>query len=296
MLSVSARVLRIVVALAVLASIAIGCAAAAPSPSPSPSPTPVPTPTPSPTPTPVGLLVEVTNEGGFINPSASLAALPAVVVDSDGHIYTPALSVGGIDRLVQRVDVRDVGRAGAAAILAAIRAAGLDREVGDGGVVADTGVTVFRTVIDGEEIINRFASNGPGGPGVPGGKPGASGDVVRQAAFGLLSQLTDPAETWGAGNITTSEYLPLGYRIYDAPAADAGAANIDWPLTKPLAQFGTPVAGDFGVEGLRSGVAVADDAGTLAAVLADAPSGATFKSEGHSYTVWIRALLPDELN
>ena len=120
------------------------------------------------------LLLEVTTEGGFINPVATLSSVPSVVVDANGKIYTPGAATGD-GTLVAPVEVRDVGPAGAAAILAALRAAGLDHEEDGSGVAADTGTTVFTAVIDGEQVINRFVRSGPGGPGQPGGPGGAGG-------------------------------------------------------------------------------------------------------------------------
>jgi len=110
--------------------------AAGPSPTGAPAPTgtpPAQTDMPSFSPGPSSgdsatLLLRVTTEGGFIGPSANLAALPQVTVLADGRILTP----GAVDTiypgpLLPPVQVRNVGTTGAAAILAAIRAAGLDK-------------------------------------------------------------------------------------------------------------------------------------------------------------------------
>ena len=149
----------------------------APSPTPAgagASATPAPTAPASEVPSsggPATLLFEVTTEGGFINPVATLSSVPAVVVDADGKIYTPGAAAGD-GTLVAPVEVRDVGPAGAAAILAAVRAAGLDREEAGSGIAADTGTTVFTAVIDGQQVVNRFVRSGAGGPGQPGGAGG----------------------------------------------------------------------------------------------------------------------------
>ena len=282
-----ARSAAIILLTLVVAACGAAQATSSPSPSPSPSPTPTPLPTPSPTPVGATLLIEVTSEGGFINPAARLGQLPEVVVDADGKIYTQAVDDGS-GKLVPGVLVRDVGAAGAAAILAAIRDAGLDVENTDGGGVSgDTGVTIFTAVINGETIVNRVVASGPGGPGHPGG---GSNPAVE-----LLTRLTDPAETWGAANVITTTYQPVGYRVYDAPAADGRSGSVDWPLTQPLADFGSPQTPDFGVAGLRSGIVLGADAASLAAAAADATSQETFKSDGDAYQVWVRPLLPDEL-
>ena len=219
-----------------------------------------------------GLLLEVTTEGGFINPASRLGQVPTIVVDDDGRIYTPGAPTGDTEPLVSPVDVRDVGAAGAAAIRGAISAAGLDQEEGGGGgVAADTGTTVFTTLVDGDTVVNRFVAGhgGPGGPGAPGAgapgggtagspEPGASIDPA-SAAFALLARLTDPSETWGSTGATTAPYHPAAYRVFAAPVpANAGSTSAEpapaWPLATPLAAFGTPAVATLGVDGLRSGI------------------------------------------
>jgi hypothetical protein len=270
--------------------------------------------TPSPTAASVpGLLLEVTTEGGFINPVARLGDVPSVVVDDDGRIFTPSLSAGGaVQPFVIPVDVRDVGSEGAAAIREAIRDAGLDREEqGGGGVAADTGTTVFTAVVDGDTVVNRFVAGpgGAGGPGRPGGPGGPGGSVgspipagstdPAAAAFALLARLTDPAQAWGSSGATGAPYRPAGYRVFAAPAAaDAtgqGGAVPAWPLATALDAFGAPAAANLGVDGLRSGIVTGADAGTLGGMLQALPAGSQVESGGHPWNLWVRPLFPDEL-
>ncbi|MEP7360117.1 MAG: hypothetical protein ABI744_00925 [Chloroflexota bacterium] len=230
------------------------------------------------------MLLEVTVEGGFIAPSARLGQLPSVVVDADGKIYTPAFDDSGTPKLIPLVDVRDVGPDGAAAILQAIRDAGLDQNGDDGGAPGDLGVTIFTVQIDGEEYINRVVASGPGRPG---------GD---NPAITLLNRLLDPAETWGATNdVAPATYQPVAYRVYVAPADGADANTMDWPLATAPEQFGSPATPDFGVTGLRSGIVLGDESTAFAAAVADADSQEIFTSGGNAYQVWVRPLLPTEL-
>ena len=276
--------------LALVALLAVACGAPAPSPTPAPTPTPspstAPTPAPSPSPSAAALLLQVTNEGGFIAPSARLGQLPSVVVDTDGKIYTQALDDSGTPKLIPGVEVRDVGADGADAILQAIHDAGLDQNGGDVGVPGDSGVTIFTVELNGEEYITRVAANGPGVPGHPGGD---------NPQIALLNRLLDPAETWGAGDVPTATYQPVAYRIYVAPTDAAGGDTMDWPLSAAPDQFGSPATPDFGVTGLRSGIVLGADATAFAAAVADASSQETFTNSGHAYQVWVRPLLPDEL-
>jgi hypothetical protein len=229
------------------------------------------------------MLLEVTTEGGFIAPSARLGDLPTVVVDTDGKIYTEAVDPSGTLHLIAGVDVRDVGTAGAAAILAAMHDAALDQNGGTTGVPGDSGVTVFTAEINGDEFINRVAQSGPGHPG--GGSP----------ATDFLNQLLDPTVAWGGSTGTSSTYQPVAYRVYVAPTDSPSSDVMDWPLATAPTDFGSPATPDFGVTGLRSGILTGADATAFAAAVAGATSQETFAAGGHSYQVWVRALLPDEL-
>lgn len=263
-----------------------------PAPSGSPSTTPVPTAAPA------TLILKVTSEGGFINPSANLAALPTVAVYADGRILTPG-EVSAIEPgpLLPSVQVRDVGAAGAAAILAAIAKAGLDKPAsGAPGIPGDTGTDVFTVVVDGTTTTTRVAGGGPPGPR-PG--PSAGGDQ-RAAALELLGRLLDPAETWGGPAAAATTYAPTAYRVYVAPGgppADPSASQspVAWPLATPLDAFGTPAVPDRGIAGLRQGVVLGSDAALLAPVVRIATTLTPFTSGGRSYTLAVRPLLPDEL-
>ncbi len=251
---------------------------------------------PSPSPTAAALLLKITSEGGFIGPTATLAALPTVAVYNDGRIFTPGV-VPAIypGPLLQGLSVRDVGPGGARSIADAIQTAGLDRPGGgDTGVAADTGTTVFTVVIDGETITTRFAGMG-GGPGRPG-----AGDPASAAALDLLTRLTDPADRWGSASAPETAYVPTAFRIFVVPgdpAADPSASQspVTWPLATALGVFGTPAVPDRGIAGLRTGVVGGPDAATLATFLAHATTLTPITSGGQAFTLYVRPLQPDEV-
>jgi len=255
----------------------------APTPTLAPSLSPVVTPAPTPTSAPAALLLEVTQEGGFIAPSAHLGQLPEVIVDTAGNIYMPDTS-STTDTLIPAVAVRNVGPEGALQILAAMKAAGLDKE-GSSGVAGDAGVTVFTAEVDGKEIVNRVADTGPA-------RPGAS----PQPAIDLLNRLADPSETWGASNVTTTPFTPTAYKVYAAPAPSGSSPTVTWPLSPVLSEFGSPATPNFGVDGLRSGAVTGANASTLATSLGTVAAGTFATSNGSPYQVWIRPLLPPEIS
>lgn len=307
----SARLAR-VAALAAAVVLVVGCGSAisAPStpaastPSSSASATSSPTTAPSiaPSAAPVAVLLKVTSEGGFINPAANLNALPIVEVLSDGRIFTPG-TVAAIAPapLLPTLDVRDTGPAGAAAILAAIKVAGLDRPSTAGpGIPGDSGTDIFAVTIDGQTTETRLAGGGPGvgGPGGPG--LGGSADPGKAAAFDLLARLTDPSVTWAGGAVSGVPYVVPGYRVYASPGAPSSdpatpQKPVAWPLSTPLATFGSPAVPDRGIAGLRQGAALGVDAATLGPILAKATVETPFTSGGTSWTLAVRPLLPDEL-
>ncbi len=303
----SARSTRLAAFAAVTVALVAACAGSASpavpasgSPSTASSATPVPdSPSPSASPSPAALVLKVTSEGGFINPLANLAALPIVEVYSDGKILSPgpieAIEPGP---LLAPVQVRDVGPAGASAIVAAVRAAGLDKAAAGGPAIpGDSGTDIFSVSLDGQTTATRLAGGGPG-PGGPG--VGGSQDPGRAAAFDLLNRLLDPTETWGAASVSATAYAPLGYRVYawpGAPQSDPAIAQkpVAWPLAPPLDQFGTPSVPDRGVAGLRQGAVLGADAATLGPILSRATTATGFTSGGQMWTLAVRPLLPDEL-
>jgi len=295
-------------ALATLGAILVAACGSAPAASPTPptgGPSPAPTGLPTGTPAPstsaaAELILRITSEGGFIGPAATLATIPTVSVYADGRILTP----GPIDAiypgpLLPPVAVTDVGPAGAQAIVAAIRAAGLDKPfTGDPGVGnPDSGETVFAVTLDGTTTTTRLHLGG-GGPGLPGGL-GGSPDPARDAAQHLLERLQDPAETWGS-TPKTSTFVPTAYRVFVAPGAPVGDGatpqpTVDWPLSMPLDAFGVPAVPDRGIAGLRQGAVFGADAATLGPVLQAATQLTAFSSGGKLYTLYVRPLLPDEV-
>lgn len=284
-----------------LALAACGASPASNAPSNTPSnpasvaPTDPPSTTPSPSPSAAAasLLLRVTSEGGFIGPAATVASEPAVSVYADGRILSPspidAIYPSGFSLTYAE---RDLGTTGATAIIAAIKAAGLDKpQTADDGVVADTGTTVFAVTIDGVTTTSRFAASA--GPGRPGSDPAAA------AADALYARLLDASDTWGTPSPVSATYRPVAIRIFAAPGGPtpdpaASQAPLAWPLATSLASFGTPATPDRGIAGLRSGVVFGADLPALVSFLEKANTLTPVTSDGKAWTIWVRPLLPDE--
>jgi hypothetical protein len=286
------------IAAAVLAACTASGGTAAPTPG-IPTPSASPTETPAATPQAPTVILRITSEGGFISPAANLNAVPPVSVYADGRIFTPGPVLEIYPGpLVPTVTVRDLGAAGAGAIIEAIRAAGLDKAGNGGGIVADSGASVFAVTLDGRTVVTRFGlGGGPGGPGAPGG---GTNDPARAAALDLLTRLTDASETWGQPAPQAVTFDPTAYRIFVAPGAppvDPAVAQepVAWPLATGLDAFGIPAVPDRGIAGLRQGIVFGADAATLKPLLDAATVATPFASGGSSYTLYVRPLLPDEM-
>jgi hypothetical protein len=252
---------------------------------PSPTPTPAHTPAPTASAAVATLLLEITQEGGFIAPSAHLGQLPQIEVDTEGNIYTPDPNQAS-QLLIPHVVVRDVGAEGARRILTAMKAAGLDTQTSTG-VAGDAGVTVFTAEIDGQEVVTRIAQEGPPGPGHPGASP--------QPAIDLLNRLLDPTQTWGAGTVANVSYDPTAYRVYVVRTVTDGTAR-SWPLATPIDQFGRPSVPDFGESGLRVGIVTGDDAVKIAQAFGNAGPESYVQDEQGLSQIWITPLLPPEIS
>jgi hypothetical protein len=306
------------IALAATAAIALAaCGSAVPTPAPSSTSSPsvpgatasnspaVPSVVPSASAVPTSsqgadqgasLLLEARHVGGFINPAATIGAPSALVVDTDGRIYTPHVGADGTTPMIPTIDVRDTGAAGVTAVLAAARDAGLATG-GNSGVVGDSGSTVFTLVNpDGAEVVSRVGMVGPGGPGAPGGSGGSS-SAPGAAALALLARLTDPATPWPASAAPAKTFEPTAYEVFVAPeaAGGVGAATGNWPLAADPNLFGKPGAANLGIADLRSGTVTGDQATTLAKALAAMAAGSDLIYQGHAYRLWVRPMLPDEL-
>jgi hypothetical protein len=175
----------------------------------------------------------VTSEGGFINPSANLNALPIVEVLSDGRILT----VGPVDAiapapLLPTVQVRATGAAGAAAILAAIKEALSVEEVG-ADTVDGVNATHYRASVDLVKLLPLLASLTPDKPT----------DAEMQHAKDQLAKLgmqTLPIELW----VDADGFLKQMQLALDLSKMGVDHAGTSFSLTFTLSDIGENVSID----------------------------------------------------
>ena len=226
------------------------------------------------------------------------AALPIVAVYADGRIMTP----GPVDAiypgpLLAPVSVRDVGASGAAAILAAIRQAGLDRPAASGpGIPGDAGTNVFTVVVDGMTTQSRFAGSQPGRPG-----PVASGDEERIAAsraarpparshryMGCISLGGDPIRPDGV-----SDLRPPGPFV----GRSAGRQSPESPGSchAPRRLWDPRRSGSWGCRTSARASPSAQMRRPSRRSFSTRRRSPAFTSGGSTFTLAVRALIPDEL-
>ncbi|KQS57018.1 hypothetical protein ASG36_18705 [Geodermatophilus sp. Leaf369] len=231
---------------------------------------------------PVGaddLVLRIAYTGGYVTPTTTVSRLPLVAVYRDGRVFTegpvtaiypgpawPNVQVGQLDEAqVQRIAeaAMDAGVADTA-------------DLGSPGI-ADAPTTVF-TLATAEETFTREVyalREGTSGPGVTPEQQDA-----RVALSELLDELTSSQDP-------TTAYEPTAV----AAIAEPYLPPEDATLTRdPVAWPGPALPGDPVGPGI--GCVVAGSEVTAAAQAADTLTPWT--SEGQTWTVTFRPLLPDE--
>jgi hypothetical protein len=205
------------------------------------------------------------------SPIDRFGAGPTVVVTADGTYVTAGhVAVGDPGPLLPNLVGRSLSDAGRASIQAeAARLGLLGRK------------TDFRSVtaLPGG-VVGRLQLTGDGGPVTLVGEPDSKLLCIPSLcdpvpgtpeAFGeLWRKVADPVPWLGGELGPETPFVPAAYALLvgpvPAPDPAAGASIADWPLSVPLATFGTPVAKGS----RRCGIVRGADAGTLRPVLEEA--------------------------
>ena len=265
-----------------------------PEPSPAPSPSGIPYPT-----GPGQLVIRVEQVGGFIAPTYLFTRIPmfslfgddrVIIEGAQTEIYPqPALP----PLLVQQVTPEGVQR-----LLELARAAGLmDKDAQYMNPrIADATTTVFTVVADGRTVVVRAYALGEGAddPSLP-----PQDREGRRALLRFIEQVTDLTGTLGADNVGQPEtYEPAALRLLvqkgdPTEGGDLHEPEVAWPLDTPLSEFGQPAAGALAGMG-RCGVVEGADLAALMPAVRDANQISPWTSDGKTYGITFRPLLPDE--
>lgn len=243
------------------------------------------------------LILRVTVGGGFIPAEFNLTELPAFSMYGDGRIITPGPQIAiypapALPNLQQRQITED----GIQMILAEALEAGLegpDRTLTNDRI-ADAPTTVFTVVTDaGTHTTSAYALGTGTGP-----QEGPENDrEVRDRLRQFQQMITSLEQSLSAGEIGGEQpFEPKRLRLFvregtpEPSEPGIEQSELEWPLEGDLAQFGEPQASvDY-----RCGVVGGEGVQRLLDVARRANQLTPWVSEGTSYGVLFRPLLPDE--
>jgi hypothetical protein len=258
---------------------------------------PVPgSPRPSPALGANDLALRMESKGGFIAPQAQLVRFPTFSLYGDGTVITqgaqPAIYPG--PALPSLIATR-LTPAGVAAVLDAARRAGLYGRSADyhGVMMPDAGSTVFTlNEPNRSHVVSVTALGADVNPSVP------AAEVAARARLEAFSAKLGDLRSWlPKGSVgPDSVYRPAGLRVFVAAGAPKGIAepSMAWPLSTPLAGFGSPFTTPVQGGPSSCGVVTGGDLKTLLPMVEKANQLTPWTSEGKAYTLSFRQLLPDE--
>jgi hypothetical protein len=236
--------------------------------------------------------------GGFVAPAYALRQVPEFSLMADGRVFTQGPQIAIYPGpAVPNLLVRSLSPEGVRVLVEAARLAGLDGpdRSYDRQSVADAPTTTF-TFVDGggTHVISVYALDIGGG--TVAGPSGSDEAQARRQLSQLRTKLLD-LERWlpsgSVGPQSSYDYDEVRIYLQEPAVRDPSLAQkpIAWPLAQPLATFGEPLAEQ---PGLRCGTAGGVDLDTLRPLLAEANELTPWRSEGRTFSLIVRPLLPDE--
>ncbi|MGQ0669420.1 MAG: hypothetical protein ACT4PO_07075 [Actinomycetota bacterium] len=244
------------------------------------------------------LLLRVATGGGFLPVDYMLRQLPQFSLMEDGRIITQGAQIEIYPGpALPSLLVTAVTDEGVQEILEAARAAGLagpDRSY-DCSSIADAPTTTFTFVDgDGTHVVSAYAlAEGLDCPGLE-----ESERDARATLLDLQTMLSDlrswlPEGSVGEEQPFEFDELRVFVGAFDTIPEDPYLEQpvIDWPLAQPLASFGEPVAD---LEGFRCGTVHGEDLAQLLPSAKSANELTPWASDGATYHLLFRPLLPDE--
>ncbi len=236
---------------------------------------------------PTAPIVVIETFGGFVPVEVSLGQMPEIALYGDGTIITrgPTIAIWPGPALPNLVAAR-LDDAAIESILARAASSGVLNPLDDYGSanVADAGTTRITVTVDGEPRIAEIYALGIGMSG--GETPGMNSAqlTARRGASDFIDfvrQLADAAPA--------TEFVPTAYAVRPWPfgGVPTESAGMEWPFGS-LAALGNADA--FG----ECVVVDGSDAVQLAEVAGQATSQTPWVSDGVSYGLVFRPLLPHE--
>ena len=242
-----------------------------------------------------GLLLRVDTRGGSLAPAATLSRIPQFSLYADGLLVMEGAQIeiypGPATPPVfsMNVDTEGVRRIAGAARMAGLDGPNRSYENPTGG---DVGTTTFTFIDRGRTHTTSVAGLGiePSDPSVP-----QSERKARAALQELDGRLGNLRGWLPAGSVSRDqpfEYQRLAVIVSDQPSGEGpDQPALTWPLDRPVADLAEPVAGAPAISCL---VVSGQDLAKLRPLVARANDLTPWKSDGHTYWLRFRPLLPDE--
>ena len=243
--------------------------------------------------------IRVEKTGGFVPPQVLPARLPIVSIYGDGRVITegpvPAIYPGpALPNLQEsRISAADLDALITRAFDAGV---GSSPDLGQPGV-ADAPTTRFTVTTEGgTKRLEAYAlGHGDGTDGAATNNLTEEQKRNRQLLTDLLEALRDLPATLGAGAVTPpAPYQPESVAAIATPYAVEPAAGIPTPAA--IAWPGPPLPGKRLTPDIDVGCVSAggDEAKAVLAAAANANAATPWTSDGTSWSVLFRPLLPDE--
>lgn len=249
-----------------------------------------------------GLLVSITEVGGFVAPVALQTRFPDIAIYADGRMIqpgaTPAIFPGPLlPSLLQSI----VTPAGLQRVMDLARTDGLTDHPQSypANGVADMPDTLITVVVNGQAVMSRF-----GGLGAGTAATDPTEAAARAKAQDFIAKLTGYPSLFAAGEVgQAGPFVPDALEIVAVkgdPSAQVQPSQlvrqpVAWPLATPLSAFGTGAVALPSQPSLeRCGVVTGADLSVLWPLLQQATQITGFSSAGMTWTLTPRPLLPGE--
>lgn len=243
------------------------------------------------------LVLRIETGGGLVPWDFQLGQVPELSIFGDGRVIVtgPQIAIYPGPALPNLVTFR-LSEDGLQRLLENARAAGLlgpDAHYDYPGI-ADAPTTTFTVVADGKRhVVSAYALS------MTGNDVQVDPAVRRaRAALAEFEQKTSDLRSWLADRIVEPETVLRfeSLRVYATAAAPDASGGVepnfaDWPLSVSLAAFGGPASNP---PDIRCGVVEGADLVTLLPAIQASNELTFWRSEGATYHLVLRPLLPDE--
>jgi hypothetical protein len=248
------------------------------------------------------LLLRVELVGGFVAPQAQLLRFPQFSLYGDGTVVTEGAQIEIYPQpALPPLLATPVDDQGMQAILRAAQRAGLagPDATYDAVRVPDAPDTVFTLNLGGKRhtvTVTALGMSAGSATGVPADERRAR--AVLQALTGRLADLRSWLPPGSVGK--DRPYRPAAMRVFVTPGAPKGSSEpprqpaAAWPLSPPLAQFGSLISTPLNGGAVRCGVVGGADLSKLFPLAQRANRLTPWTSDGDRYALAFGPLLPDE--